>query len=200
MLLKLYQAGQPVLRRKARRLTKQQLAGARTQAVIDFMVATLRDAPGVGLAAPQVGEAVRIVIIEDRVKYHDQVPPLLLKEQGRTGIRLKILVNPVLEVIDPSTRLYFEGCLSVDGYVAAVARAGRIKVTAWDRHGKDVSYIASGWNARILQHEVDHLEGKLLIDRMQPASFMSVKNFGLLWRKASEASIKKAFAKEAAPG
>jgi peptide deformylase len=193
MVLKLHQAGYPVLRRKARQLTKSQLASRHAQEVIDFMIATLRDAPGVGLAAPQVGESLQIIIIEDRAKYHDLVPPEVLKEQQRKAVSLKVLVNPVLEIVDPATVLYFEGCLSVDGYVSAVRRAKRVKVTGWDRNGRDVSYEASGWQARILQHEVDHLAGKLYTDRMQPTSFMSAKNFTLLWRKALEAKIKKAF-------
>jgi peptide deformylase len=193
MLLKLYQAGQPVLRKAAKRLTKQQLAAQHTQAVIDCMVATLRDAPGVGLAAPQVGESLQIVIVEDRKKYHDMVWPALLKEQGRKPVALQVLVNPTLEIIDPEPQVYFEGCLSVEGYVAAVERASSVKVTAWDRDGKDISYTASGWQARILQHEVDHLLGRLHIDTMKSRSFMTVKNHGLLWRKALQAKIRNSF-------
>lgn len=193
MLLKLYQAGQPILRKPAKRVTRQQLVTQSTQAVIDFMVATLRDAPGVGLAAPQVGELLQIIIVEDKAKYHDVIPPTVLKEQGRKPVSLRVLVNPTLEIIDPQTVLYFEGCLSVDGYVAAVPRARSVKVTAWNRQGQAISYIARGWQARILQHEVDHLLGKLYIDRMEKASFMSVKNFSMLWRQVLESSIRKAF-------
>jgi peptide deformylase len=193
MLLKLYQAGQPILRKSAKRVSKQQLHTPHVQNVIDFMIATLRDAPGVGLAAPQVGESLQIIIVEDKAKYHETVPANLLKEAGRKPILLKVLVNPTLEVIDSEQALYFEGCLSVDDYVAAVHRRKSVKVTAWDRNGKEVSYVANGWHARILQHEVDHLLGKLYVDTMLPQSLNTIKNFSMLWRKSLEADIKKAF-------
>jgi peptide deformylase len=193
MLLKLYQAGQPILRTPAKQVTKKQLSGQHVQDVIEFMINTLRDAPGVGLAAPQVGESLQIIIVEDKAAYHEPVPNDLLMEQGRKSVRLKVLINPVLEIINPAAALYFEGCLSVDGYVAAVARAKAVKVNALDRSGKEVSYIAKGWHARILQHEVDHLAGKLYVDKMIPQSFTSIKNFVNLWRKSLESDIKKTF-------
>jgi len=193
MLLKLYQAGQPILRKPAKTLTREALVSDKVQGIIDFMIATLRDAPGVGLAAPQVGESLRIIIIEDKRSYHEQVPPELLKAQGRRPIRVQVLINPKLQVIDPSPSLFFEGCLSVEGYVAAVSRAHSVRLDAWDRHGKPVAFTAHDWHARILQHELDHLEGKLYTDRMLERSFMTVKNFALLWRKALSAKIAQAF-------
>jgi peptide deformylase len=193
MLLKLYQAGQPILRQPAKQVSKQQLRTSHVQAVIDFMITTLRDAPGVGLAAPQIGEALQIIIIEDKANYHETVPPELLKEQGRKPIALKVLVNPTLEVINTDTAWYFEGCLSVDGYVGVVPRHKAVKVTAWDRHGKEVTYVTHGWQARILQHEIDHLAGKLYLETMTPKSFTSLKNFTMLWRTALEQDITKVF-------
>jgi peptide deformylase len=193
MLLKLYQAGQPVLRKTAKHVTKKQLELQHTQDVIDFMIATLRDAPGVGLAAPQVGEPMQIIIIDDKAAYQEPLPPAVLKEQGRKPIALKVLVNPVLEIVDPETALFFEGCLSVDGYGAAVERAKAVRVTALDRKGNEVSYVAHGWHARILQHEADHLQGTLYIDKMKPKSFMTTKILSLKWRKALQADISKAF-------
>ena len=193
MLLKLYQAGQPILRRSAQQLTLKQLQTRHVQDVIDFMIATLRDAPGVGLAAPQVGEPLQIFIIEDKATYLETVPAELLTEQGRKPTNLRIFVNPKLEVIDSSTALYFEGCLSVEGHVAAVARHKVVRISALDRHGKAVSYVARGWQARIVQHEYDHLQGELYIDKMHPKSFMSIKNFTMLWRKSLEASVRQHF-------
>jgi peptide deformylase len=193
MLLKLYQTGQPILRKRAKKVSSKQLASKPVQELIDFMVATLRDAPGVGLAAPQVGKALQIIILDDKSKYHEQVPSNVLKAQGRKPVPLKVLVNPKLKVIDPVSQLWFEGCLSVDGYLAAVPRAKSVQVEALDRRGKSVSYKARGWQARILQHELDHLNGVLFIDCMQRKSFMSLKNFNNLWRKALQAEIRKAF-------
>jgi peptide deformylase len=193
MLLKLYQTGQPILRKPAKRVSKQLLHTQKVQDIIDFMIDTLRDAPGVGLAAPQIGESLQIIIIEDKASYHETVPENLLKEEGRKPVGLKVLINPSLEVIDTETALYFEGCLSVDGYVGAVARSKAVRLTAWTREGKEVSYTAKGWHARILQHEVDHLLGKLYTDVMIPQSFTSNKNFTMLWRKSLEHEIKQTF-------
>lgn len=195
MLLKIYQTGQPILRKNAKAVSKDVLAKKQTQELIDLMVKTLRDSPGVGLAAPQVGELLQIFIVEDKAKYHEQVPKGVLKAQERKPVPLKILVNPKLEVIEQDEALFFEGCLSVDGYVAAVPRAKSVKIKALDRHGKPITYTAHGWFARILQHETDHLNGTLIIDRMKNKSFMSLKNFNNLWRKAMPDKIEKEFSK-----
>jgi peptide deformylase len=195
MLLKLYQAGQPILRKKAKTVTKEQLQSKHTQEVIDFMIATLHDAPGVGLAAPQVGEDLRIIIINDQAKYHKQVPKEVLKEQGRKPIPLKVLVNPELEIVDNKKELWFEGCLSVDGYTAVVPRARAVTVKALDRNGKQITYSAKDWHARILQHELDHLKGVLYIDNMKLNSFMNLKNFNMLWREAGKTKIEKNYGK-----
>lgn len=193
MLLKLYQTGQPILRKPAKSVSREELASGHVQEVIDYMVATLHDAPGVGLAAPQVGEALRIVIVDDKAKYHEQVPKSLLEAQGRKPVPLKVLVNPVIKIMDPEPALFFEGCLSIDGYVAAVPRAKGVEVTAWDRDGQKLSFTAHDWYARILQHEIDHLNGTLYLDKMLSKSFMGMKNFNNLWRKSLQPDIEKAF-------
>lgn len=195
MLLKLCQAGQPVLREKAKVLSKQILAKKQTQDLIDLMIQTLRDSPGVGLAAPQVGEQLQIFIVEDLAKYHELVPKDVLMAQERKPVPLRVFVNPKLEVMNSENALFFEGCLSVEGYMAAVPRAKSVRITALDRHGKSVAITAHGWFARILQHEFDHLNGRLLIDRMIPESFMTLKNFSLKWRKALPTAIEKEFGK-----
>jgi peptide deformylase len=193
MLLKLYQVGQSVLREEAKVVSAAQLKSKKTQDIIDFMISTLRDAPGVGLAAPQVGEALRIVIIEDKAKYHQPIPKELLKEQGRKVVLLKVLINPEIEIIDEDSSIYFEGCLSVDGYVAAVPRYKVVRVKALGRDGKSLSYLAFDWQARILQHEVDHLDGTIYMDKMLKNSFMNINNFAKLWRTEKQAKIISAF-------
>lgn len=193
MLLKIYQAGQPVLRQKAKRVSAKVLASTETQQLIDSMIETLRDVPGVGLAAPQVGKSLQIFIVEDKKKYHKPVPEAVLEEQGRKPVSLKVFVNPKLEIIKSGDDMYFEGCLSVEGYVAAVPRVHQVKITALDRQGKQISYTAAGWFARILQHEIGHLQGELYIDHMQPKSMMSVKNFTVLWRDALQSKIRTHF-------
>src|SRR5579884_1780117 len=191
MLLKIYQAGQPRLRQKAKDVTGARLKQQSTQELIDLMIKTLRDAPGVGLAAPQVGEALKIIVIEDQAKYHDVIPPAILKAQARHKVPLTVLVNPRLTITDKTDELWFEGCLSIDGYVAAVNRARAVKVEALDRHGRPVTVNANGWQARILQHELDHLNGVLYIDKMKQSSFMNLKNFNVLWRQALQAKIRR---------
>jgi peptide deformylase len=193
MILKLYQTGQPILRKQAKTVSRATLASKPTQDIIDFMISTLRDAPGVGIAAPQVGEQLQIIVIEDKSKYHDTITKQVIKAQGRKSIALKVLVNPKLEILDKKPAHFFEGCLSVDGYVAVVPRALKVKVSALDRNGRPIEYVATNWHARILQHEVDHLKGILLIDRMFTKSFMNMKNFNKLWRKALPPSIEKNF-------
>jgi len=193
MLLKLQQAGKPVLRKVARTVTRQELATKHVQDIIDCMIATLRDAPGVGLAAPQIGESLQICIIEDKAKYHKNLSEELLKAQDRKSIPLMVLVNPKLEILDEETELFFEGCLSIDDYAGAVPRARKVAITGWDREGKEVSFTATNYHARILQHEIDHLDGHLYVDRMKPKSFMTHKNFVLLWKNALPEKINKSF-------
>ena len=195
MLLKIYQTGQPVLRQKAKLVSREVLLTADMQRLIDSMIETLRDVPGVGLAAPQVGQSLQIFIVEDKEKYHKQVPDDVLNEQGRKAVPLIVLVNPKLEVLESQESLYFEGCLSVEGYLGAVSRANKVKVNALDRNGRSVSCTATGWYARILQHEIEHLNGELYIDHLQPRSFISVKNFTELWRDALQDKIRKSFKK-----
>ncbi|OGL21875.1 peptide deformylase [Candidatus Saccharibacteria bacterium RIFCSPHIGHO2_01_FULL_45_15] len=199
MILKIVQAGDTTLRKKAKQLTRAQLAKPETQQLIDLMIATLRDRPGVGLAAPQVGESLRIIIIEDKTEYHEKVSDEMLIAQSRKPVPLKVIVNPVLTIISPADKseLYFEGCLSVDGYAAVVPRARAVKVTGWDRHGKPLTVTADGWFARILQHEVDHLNGDLYIDTMISRTFMTDKQYSKDWAKASPDKLVKFIAKTA---
>jgi peptide deformylase len=193
MLLKIYQTGQPILRQKAGKVSREELASSETQQLIDYMVETLRDVPGVGLAAPQVGQPKQIFIIEDKEKYHKQVPQSVINEQGRRPVILKVFVNPQLELLETQDDMYFEGCLSVEGYVGVVARAKKVKVSALDRNGKVISYTADGWFARILQHEMGHLNGELYVDHIQDKSLISTKNFIVLWRDAMQSKIRKQF-------
>ncbi len=185
MILKIIQTGDSLLREKAKKLTAQQLAKPATQQIIDLMIATLRDRPGVGLAAPQIGESLQIIIIEDKKKYQEKVSDELLATQGRKPVSLKVIVNPILKIEKSvNDNLFFEGCLSVDGYAAIVPRAHKVTVSGLDRDGKEISFSAEGWLARILQHEVDHLNGSLYVDRMLPRSFITDKHYADKWAKA----------------
>ena len=197
MILKIVQAGDAILRKKAKQLTHAQLAKPETQQLIDLMIATLRDRPGVGLAAPQVGESLQIIIVEDKADYHEKVSDEMLAAQSRKPGALKVIVNPVLTIISPTDKseLYFEGCLSVDGYAAVVPRSRAVKVTGWDRHGKPLMVTADGSFARILQHEVDHLSGTLCIDTMISRTFMTDKQCSKDWAKGTPNKLVEFIAK-----
>jgi peptide deformylase len=182
MRLKIVQVGDPVLRQAARSLSPDEIRSVQIQQLIELMRETMRDAPGVGLAAPQVGEAIRLVVIEDRAEYTAQVPAEQLAERERVPVPFQVLANPTLTVVGDETRLFFEGCLSLSGFVALTPRARSIRVEALDERAEPVRIEATGWFARILQHETDHLNGKLYVDRMLSRSFMSEANYSRQWR------------------
>ena len=181
-VLKLRQAGEAVLRQPARLLTLEEIVSADTQQLIRAMRDTLRDAPGVGLAAPQVGLGLQLAIIEDRAEYQAALPAAQLAARGRVPVPFQVIINPVLTIVDPTPKLFFEGCLSVAGFSALVPRAAKVRVDALDERGEPRVIEAEGWHARILQHEIDHLRGTLYVDAMLPRSFMSSANHARYWK------------------
>jgi peptide deformylase len=167
MLLKIVQVGDPVLRNGTRMLTREEVSSPQFQQLVEWMRETMRDAPGVGLAAPQVGLPLRFAVIEDTME---------VAETERKPVPFQVIINPLLTVVGSTEVEHFEGCLSVEGFQARVARAEAVRVEAWDYQGNPVTIEASGWYARILQHEIDHLDGKLYIDHMNPRTFTTVRN------------------------
>jgi peptide deformylase len=174
--LKIVQAGEAVLRAAAAPLTADDIRSAGIQQLIAWMQETMRDAPGVGLAAPQVGESVQLAVIEDRAEYQTAAPAESLAARERVPVPFHVIVNPVLTAVGTETVEHFEGCLSVAGYGARVPRARAVRVECLDEQGEPRVIDASGWYARILQHEIDHLRGTLYIDRMATRSFTTVDN------------------------
>lgn len=146
---------QPVLRQKAKKVKK---VDALTQKLIDDMVETMQAAPGLGLAAPQVGVALRVIVIEtaEREDSGDGHAPLVQLQ----------LVNPEIVKSD-GEQISEEGCLSIPGYVGVVKRAMNVTVKALDRKGKQVKVKATAQLARVIQHEIDHLDGILFTDRIE---------------------------------
>ena len=126
--LKIVQVGDQVLRQQARPLTPDEIRGASIQQLIDLMRETMRDAPGVGLAAPQVGEAVQLVVIEDRPEYRRA--SRRAPRRARAPGPFHVLVNPLLTVDRRGARVFFEGCLSVSGFAALTPRAAAVRVEA----------------------------------------------------------------------
>ncbi len=142
----------PVLRRKAHTVTR---FDAELQTLIDDMIETLRDAPGVGLAAPQVGVSDRLIVVE----YPED------DEQEDAPKKLSVVVNPEIKEISAETEMGIEGCLSIPGLQGEVERSLAVMVKGQTRRGQPVKIKAKGWLARIFQHEIDHLNGVVFTDR-----------------------------------
>src|SRR5262245_2163531 len=123
MILKIRQTGELVLRQKSRPLSPDQIRAREIQELIESMRATMRDAPGVGLAAPQVGVSLQVVVIEDPVEFIQKLTPEQAEERERRPVPFQVLVNPVLTIPPGEKAEFFEGCLSVAGYTAIVPRA-----------------------------------------------------------------------------
>jgi peptide deformylase len=191
MRLKIIQVGEPVLRQRTKALTPAEISSREIQQVIDWMRETMHDAPGVGLAAPQVGLGLQLAVIEDKPEYMRDTPEQVLKERERKPVPFHVIINPRITPQKGAQREFFEGCLSLAGFTAVVERAARVKVECLDHRGEPKLIEASGWYARILQHEIDHLNGTLYIDRMQPRTFMSVENFNRYWKDKPMSEIAK---------
>jgi len=146
----------PVLRKKARKITD---FGPDLQSLIDDMVETMREAPGVGLAAPQVGIPLQLIVVEYSEKTEEQ--------ESEEPPKLYTIVNPEIIRFSSEHELGTEGCLSIPGYVGDVERPLAITLKGVNRRGKPLRIKADGWLARIFQHEVDHLNGVLFIDRAE---------------------------------
>ncbi|HEM61915.1 MAG TPA: peptide deformylase [Chloroflexi bacterium] len=151
----LAESGDPVLRRKAKKVRD---FGPALQELVDDMVETMREAPGLGLAAPQIGVSLRVAVIE--------LPEEEEESENPHGGKLYVICNPEI-VKSWGEEEGQEGCLSVPPYIGEVTRAERVIVKAQDRHGKPFRIRGDGLMARVLQHEIDHLDGKLFLDRVE---------------------------------
>ena len=168
-LLKIAQVGHPVLRTPTQELTREELASPETQRFIDDMIETMRDANGAGLAANQVYVSKRICIMEvgnnPRYPYKPKIP-------------LTVLINPKITPIGSETFSNFEGCLSVPNLRGRVTRHAHVQVEAMDREGNSMQFETKGITAGTYQHEVDHLDMKLFLDRVDdPTTFCTWNEF-----------------------
>ncbi|MBM7091510.1 peptide deformylase [Streptomyces sp. S12] len=173
-------AGDPVLRRAADPFDGQLEPGPLARFVAALRL-TMRAAPGVGLAAPQVGVGLRIAVIEDPAP----VPEKVRRVRGRVPQPFRVLVNPSYTPAGSGRAAFFEGCLSVPGYQAVVARPTEVRLTGQDEHGRALDEVFSGWPARIVQHETDHLDGTLYLDRAEPRSLSSQQAVADRWAQPS---------------
>jgi len=162
-ILKVARMGHPVLRRRAREVEKAELSQPSIQKFIDDMIDTMHEYHGVGLAAPQVHEALRIFVAAINPADEEPLPP---------DTDPLVFVNPVITPTGTDMFEDWEGCLSIPDLRGRVPRARAITVTALDRTGKEIEFPAVDFPARVIQHETDHLDGVLFLDRM--------RNFGTL--------------------
>jgi peptide deformylase len=144
---------QAILRHKARKVSD---FGPGFQILVDDMIETMRQAPGVGLAAPQVGESTRLIVVEYGDEENEETPP-----------KLYVLANPEITRSSEDTVLGTEGCLSIPGIQGDVERLAAVTVKGLNRRGRPMTVKAKGWLARIFQHEIDHLDGVLFVDRAE---------------------------------
>jgi peptide deformylase len=176
MKLTIVQAGDPILRKQSRPLTRDQIVSPSIQNLIELMRDTMREAPGVGLAAPQIGESIQLAVIEDRPEYMRDASADQLAARQRSPVPFHVIINPKLSFLDDSSAEFFEGCLSVEGFAAVVGRATSVRVECLNERAEPVTIEAQGWYARILQHEIDHLNGTLYIDRMNTRTLTTTEN------------------------
>ncbi|MEV6401488.1 MULTISPECIES: peptide deformylase [Streptomyces] len=169
-------AGDPVLRTGTERYDGQ-LGPALLARFVEALRLTMRAAPGVGLAAPQVGVELRIAVIEDPAP----VPQEVRLARGRVPQPFRVLVNPAYRPVGSGRVAFFEGCLSVPGWQAVVARPAEVRLTGEDESGRALDEEFGGWPARIVQHETDHLDGLLYLDRAELRSLSANETVARRW-------------------
>jgi peptide deformylase len=180
-ILKIARMGHPVLRAPARPLHPSEIRSPKIQQLIDDMFETMQEYQGIGLAAPQVHEGLRIFVagIAAGEDADDED-----EEEDDEAVPLMALINPELTIVGREVVEDWEGCLSIPDIRGRVPRARQITVRAYNRSGKKMEFDASGFTARVIQHETDHLDGTLFFDRMK--SFQSLtflEEFGRYWSR-----------------
>ncbi|MDN3266838.1 peptide deformylase [Streptomyces sp. MA15] len=185
--LPLVAAGHPVLRRRTEPYDGQ-LDPVLLARFVQALRVTMRTAPGVGLAAPQVGVGLRIAVIEDPAP----VPEEVRVARGREPQPFRVLVNPRYEPVGAERAAFFEGCLSVPGYQAVVARHASVRLTGQDEDGRALDEVFTGWPARIVQHETDHLDGTLYLDRAEMRSLSSNEAAARYWAQPTAGEAARA--------
>lgn len=175
--LRARQAGDPILRAEAETVDITTIHSPEFKGMVERMFKVMRRAKGHGIAAPQIGVGLRVFAIEFTGQHIKTLKDKGLSDKDikRMGIALvppRVFINPELRIIDSTLLAFREACLSVEGFSAVVPRAKEIEITALDREARPVTWRTSGWPARIVQHEVDHLKGNLYIDCMLYKSFM----------------------------
>ncbi len=179
------------MRKPARPLRPNEIRSREIRELIQQMKETMYAAPGVGLAAPQVGQGIQLAVIEDRPEYTQDWTPQQLAERERKPVPFHVIINPRIRLVGEESLEYLEGCLSLANLLALTSRARKVKVECVDENGEPKIIEASGWYARILQHEIDHLAGTMYVDHMYPRTLMTVESFTRHWKDKPLSEMKK---------
>lgn len=172
---KVSRMGHPVLRQRAAEIPPTQMQSSQMQRLIDDMIETMIDYEGIGLAAPQVFEPLRLIVLGDPAA----------DPQDEAAIPLTVLFNPQFTTLSPERIDAWEGCLSIPQLRGVVPRSTTVEVRGYDREGQAVELEAEGLFARVLQHEIDHLDGVLFLDRMDDLQTLTfVEEYQRYWLDA----------------
>ena len=172
-ILKVTRLGHPILRKITENVPPRELQSAEMQKFIDDMIETMKEYDGVGLAADQVHESTQVAVLEvaDNPRYPQ-----------KPKVPLTVLVNPKITPLSDETEEDWEGCLSIPDLRGRVPRYKSIRVQALDRNGAELDFIADDFHARVIQHEFDHLNGKVYLDRMRDLSTLTfLQEFTRYW-------------------
>ena len=174
-ILKVTRLGHPVLRKVTENVSQRELQSPAWQKFIDDMIETMKEYDGVGLAADQVHESKQIALLEvaDNPRYPE-----------KPRVPLTVLVNPTITPLSEDVEEDWEGCLSIPDLRGMVPRYKSVRVQALDRQGKETDFVANEFHARVIQHEFDHLDGKVYLDRMRDFSTLTfLQEFARYWMR-----------------
>lgn len=178
-------AGEPLLRRVADDLSPDDIRTPEVQQIIAELIQAMFDTDGIGMAAPQIGHSIRLIVLEDREELISRLPEKLRVERERYPFSRKVIANPTWTPVGQQKALYFEACRSVPGYYALVERYLEVVLTGLNETGSPMEWQVRGWPARIIQHEADHLDGILFTDKMVSRSLCTDESAVERWLKYS---------------
>ncbi|KAL4707612.1 hypothetical protein ACJJTC_014717 [Scirpophaga incertulas] len=161
------QIGDPTLRKVCEDVNEERIKSSEVQLVVKKLIYVLNKYGSVGMSAPQIGVNMKIFAIQHTAKQLSNVPLEIKKFKRLAVVPLTVCINPSMKILDYQKEIHMEGCESIQGYSAEVPRYREVQITALNEHGEKVTSVFKGWPARIVQHEMDHLGGKLFTDIME---------------------------------